>query len=331
MASHRKRRRSSAAACAAGLGDASITSFFKRANRRSSNSPAPLLPLCPKNNCLPGHEGRGSSGGASESQRLRALWKIKRLYQAKDAWHSARSIPGVDLQSRDVPHSGCCKAYALALVLEGVGLWDPEQAHGGIPRSQLEKRAAQIRKPLPAALDAVTLELLRRPTNTNHADWQRATSLEDARVRVGLSFAASRKVGFSMSPVWLEEWETSTILAAGQAESGAVATASSRPSSPGSAPKPVLLIELHDRCASNGERSHFQIFHSGLSEDDGKEDGGKEDEVSCPHKSQLAAVQPDIVMLRRIGCHYQPAFVNQRSRTSWKDYPHAMKQHFGLI
>ena len=79
-------------------------------------------------------------------------------------------------------------------------------------------------------------------------------------MQVGLSYDAGRPAGFSMSPVWLEEWETS-VLAAGGWQFGTSNAGGSGigEEEEGVEAAPFVVVELHDACASNAWRSHFQV------------------------------------------------------------------------
>lgn len=63
-------------------------------------------------------------------------------------------------------------------------------------------------------------------------------SLDDARSRVMTSYDQGILSGQSMSPIWLEEWETSRIAAQWR----------------------VVVVELHSASTSNRGRSHIQVI-----------------------------------------------------------------------
>jgi len=68
-------------------------------------------------------------------------------------------------------------------------------------------------------------------------------SLDDAKVKVMTSFCQGLELGSSMSPIWLEEWETAKILAWYSAAQGSN----------------IVCVELHSKCVSNRQRSHVQV------------------------------------------------------------------------
>jgi len=57
------------------------------------------------------------------------------------------------------------------------------------------------------------------------------------------TFCQGLERGSSMSPIWLEEWETAKILAWYSAVRG----------------EKVVCVELHSKCVSNRQRSHVQV------------------------------------------------------------------------
>jgi hypothetical protein len=189
-----------------------------------------------------------TDGGAKP---LRDRWGIKRIYTAGDCWltvQAALSTDGTTLLNRDVGHTGCCKGYSLATLLRGefdgrgVPTREDREGKGGAvasgavnrrgapPRRELDVHVRAWRAVLAQALTAEELKRLRSDGATNHSDWRRFTSLEEARTRVAMSYDAARKVGHSMSPVWLEEWETSIICRHESARLAAAAAAAAEAS-----------------------------------------------------------------------------------------------------
>lgn len=214
--------------------------------------------------------GTATAGGTATevdtaAEALRRRWGVRRTYTDADSWRTAQSLlstHGVALRNRDVPHTGCCKGYSLATVLVPE-LGELEVAR--VPtRAVMDLHVRRYRRAVAADLAMDEWQKLRSPANTNHADWTVATSLDDARLRVGLSYDAARAVGHSMSPVWLEEWETSRIA---KHES-------------------VVVLELHDACASNRSRSHFQVV--------------------MPSPEHVITSSDQLVVLKRMQCHYNP-------------------------
>ena len=250
----------------------------------------------------------GDDGGGL---KLRQRWGVHRTYVGRDCWSAACAAlmpAGVALTARDVPHTGCCKGYSLVTLLrpefDAPPVIDGGAAMmaGGSPRPTpptrlaLDAHVRRLRAGLSAALDEEELEALRAPANANRADWTAATSLADARTRVGLSYDAARAVGHSMSPVWLEEWETSRICAA----------------------EGIVCVELHDACPSNQGRSHFQVV--GLPRPLAPGGGG----------GALHAAT-EVVVVKRMQCHYNPVWVNGRPRTTLGELPAAFRAFFGLF
>ena len=71
-------------------------------------------------------------------------------------------------------------------------------------RLSLDKDVRELRAAVSRDVTGEELTQLTCRSNTNHAYWATASSLEDARFLVGLSYDAGLKLGFSMSPIWLE-------------------------------------------------------------------------------------------------------------------------------
>lgn len=217
-------------------------------------------------------------------------------------------------------------------------------------RLSLDKDVRELRAAVSRDVTGEELTQLTCRSNTNHAYWATASSLEDARFLVGLSYDAGLKLGFSMSPIWLEVSEpinlppsrihihppilspslawskkfTCGIWSVGVAPSRArspVGTCNCNldPPLPGSqewetsricAAEQVLCLELHSACASNQGRSHFQLI--------------------LPHPEHEVKVHDQIVVLRRIQCHYNPVWVNGQARSRVEDLPMAFRRYFGL-
>jgi len=264
---------------------------------------------------FPGDES--SDGG---TLALRQRWNVERRYTRGDSWDSlvaAMAAAKVPLHDEDVPHTGCCKAYALVLLLQ------PEYAHLGaqltaratematkaansndtndvapvvMPKKpKIYKHVKALRAQLPAAIDEEELKILRSSANANRSGYIAATSVEDAKLRVAVPFDKGRALGYSMSPVWLEEFETSVACA----KAG------------------VACLEFHSACASNGWRSHMQVVLP----------SGPPPEPGQPLK---LSEDTEMVVLRRIGCHYHAVWINNRARTPVRDLPSAVRSFLGI-
>jgi hypothetical protein len=208
----------------------------------------------------------------------------------------------VALHDEDVPHTGCCKPYALVLLLR------PEYAYlGKLLNARLTKKTAlfslpkkpevyehvrQLRALLPGTLVETEFQMLRSDANANRSGYLAAVNLADARIRVAVPFDLGKKLGYSMSPVWLEEWETSTICRQER----------------------VACIEFHSKCTSNGERSHVQVV--------------------LPNEVQpgqpMLSPDVEVVFVRRIRCHYHAVWINGRARTPVCELPPALRSFLGV-
>ena len=100
--------------------------------------------------------------------------------------------------------------------------------------------------------------------------------LDDAKKRIRLSYDMARKVGSSMSPVWLEEWETSVIGASEQ----------------------VVFLEIHN--AKVGIQSHFQLVFPGPNHELSWDDTGEAPPV--PSLIQLHTLMTCIFRTLYIHC-----------------------------
>ena len=200
-----------------------------------------------------------------QAEALRERWGVKRTWCDKDSWRTAVTTldeAGIKIQNRDVPHTGCCKGYSLATVLvPELGAFETAKPPS---RTTMDKHVRLFRAELAKDVDAEEFERLCSLANTNYGDWCKATDLEDARERVAMSFDAALTIGHSMSPVWLEEWETSRIAHR----------------------QNVVVLELHDACASNRGRSHYQVI--------------------TPSPNHTLRPTDELVVLKRIQCHYNP-------------------------
>lgn len=72
----------------------------------------------------------------------------------------------------------------------------------------------------------------------NRADYLKAVSLEDAKWRLQLSYGQGLKLGYPMSPVWVEAWEATVFCASLN----------------------VVAVEMHSACPSNGGLSEIQVI-----------------------------------------------------------------------
>jgi hypothetical protein len=262
--------------------------------------------------------GPGDEGPDGGTLALRQRWRVARRYTYGDSWDfwvAALAAAQVALHDEDVPHTGCCKAYALVLLLQ------PEYAHLGpaltgattkkpkptplgraktaplLPKKpEVYAHVLTLRALLPPALDDVELALLRSPANANRSGYTAATSLEDAKRRVAVPYNRGRALGYSMSPVWLEEFETSVVCA----HLG------------------VACFELHSACASNCGRSHVQVVLP----------------AGCPAPAPghplVLSDDTEVVFLRRIACHYHAVWVNGRARTPVRELPSAVRSFLGI-
>lgn len=251
---------------------------------------------------------------------LRQRWNVERRYTRGDSWDllvAAMAAAKVLLHDADVPHTGCCKAYALVLLLRPVYAqlgalltarateMATKAAHGAetkgiapdaMPKKpEVYKHVKALRAQLPAAIDDEELKLLRSSANANRSGYIAATNLEDAKLRVAVPFDKGRALGYSMSPVWLEEFETSVTCAHAD----------------------VACLEFHSACASNGWRSHMQIVLP----------SGPPPKPGQPLK---LSDDTELVVLRRIGCHYHAVWINNRARTPVRDLPCAVRSFLGI-
>jgi hypothetical protein len=236
-----------------------------------------------------------SDGGkVLDDTELRNRWGIRRTYTAGNSWAKAKAESGTRLENRDVAHTGCCKGYSLATLLR------PELDGRNAYRRDLDKHVVAWRQVVADALTEAELELLRSDGATNRSDWRRASSLEEAKDRVRLSYDAAKKVGHSMSPVWLEEWEASIIC---HHESSSSTLNKKSPSS-------IVIVEIHDGCPSNASRSHFQLV--------------------LPSPQHVISLNDTVVVLKRMQCHYNPVWVDGKPRSTVGDLPVSFRRFFRL-
>ncbi len=147
-------------------------------------------------------------------------------------------------------------------------------------KKELDPYVTALRAPLGPALTAEALVLLRSPANiSNGCNYRDASTLEDAQWRVGLSYYKARLASFSMSPVWLEEWEMSVICRALN----------------------IVCLEIHSACSSNQGRSHFQII--------------------TPTPDHTLGSKDVVIVVRRIQCHYNPVWINNRLKSKLGELP----------
>jgi len=218
---------------------------------------------------------------------------------------------GCHLEDRDVPHTGCCKAYSLvALLIDEFGArgaWEDLGSNKPPTRLQLDKHVRALRAPMADALDAQTLALLRSGANSNRAGWLEATDLENAKLRVAISYDAGRKAGFSMSPIWLEEWETSVVCRR----------------------LGVVVLELHSACTSNQGRSHFQVVTPNQGRPNLKvKKVSDEDDEADNSDPFVFRPETEVLVVRRIQCHYHPVWVDGKPRSKFGDLPLKFKEQF---
>jgi hypothetical protein len=225
------------------------------------------------------------------AEDLRARWGIMRTYTDGDSWFRAKealAADGTRLENRDVAHTGCCKGYSLATLLR------PEFDGRHPRRRELDRHVRSWRNLLADKLTGAELQLLRSKGATNRSDWCRTLSLEDARAKVALSYDAALAAGcYSMSPVWLEEWEASIIC---QHESQLLSA--------------IVIVEIHDRCSSNAQRSHFQVV--------------------LPVSNHIISPNDTVVVLRRMQCHYNPVWIDGKPRDIIRNMPPSFRKFFGL-
>jgi hypothetical protein len=247
----------------------------------------------------------------SRQLALQQQWNVERRFTRGDSWDmlvATMAEAEVALHNEDVPHTGCCKAYALVLLLR------PEYAYLGqalskgakkkkvsllekarLPKkSEVYARVLGLRALLPAALNEIEFQMLRSDANANRSGYLAATNLADARIRVAVPFDLGRKLGYSMSPVWLEEWETSIICRN----------------------EGVACIEFHSACNSNGYRSHIQVVLP--------------NPPPRPGQPLVLSLDTKVVFLRRILCHYHAVWINGRARTPVRDLPIAVRSFLGI-
>lgn len=251
--------------------------------------------------------------GDSEGDQLALLkrYRAERTYTDKDSWATFLALVlevGIHIVDEDAPHTGCCKAVSLLLLLRpeyeapcaAIPCQGPEQAFssnsttGTMPIRKaigLPAHVTQLRALLSSELDAAELSRLRSSANTNRSGYLSAISLADAKRLVAMSFEEGRALGHSMSPIWLEEWETSVICAHYQ----------------------VVCVELHGASSSNGDRSHVQIVYS-----------------SSEQASTKLADDTELVFLRRIKCHYHAVWIGGKGRWCVGDLPVAARAFLGI-
>jgi hypothetical protein len=206
---------------------------------------------------------------------------------------------GVPWKDANVDHTGCCKPYAVSLLTQpefdylGSGALESTKFP---PSNNVYKHVEALRALVPPALDAAELVLLQSPANTNHADYNRATDLGDAKRRVAVSYNRTKSLGYSMSPVWLEDFETSVL----------------------SKHLGCVFCEFHSACASNSSRSHVQVVLP--------------DKCLAPapgHPLELPG-HLEVVFLRRDGVHYHALWINERARTPVCELPPALRVFLGF-
>lgn len=232
----------------------------------------------------------------SGSYALLQRWRVARRYTPGDSWDllvPAMAEAQVALHDEDMYHTGCCKAYALVLLLHysSVGSGDAKPAS-----EEVYARVGELRALLAAALDDDELARLKSKYNANRAGWSLATDLEHAKRLVALNYPEGRKLGHSMSPVWLEEYETGVVCA----------------------DENVACFEFHSACASNWGRSHVQVvLPKG---------------VAVPSGGQPLALDDntEVVFVRRLQCHYHAVWVGGRARTPVRELPAALRAFLGI-
>ena len=213
---------------------------------------------------------------------LRSRWGIRRFDTSFDSWSMAKiASQQTELSDIDVPHTGCCKGYSLATLLRPE--FDGQRAW---PRLTLDKHVRAWRSVIAQALTEVELSFLCSTGCVNRSDWRNAVSLHHARTIVALSYDAAKPLGHSMSPVWLEEWETSVIC---RHES-------------------VLVVEIHARVKSGPHERPSYV------------------QVVLPAPDHVISATDTVVVVRRIACHYHPVWVNSRPRNAVGDLPEPLRR-----
>ena len=71
-----------------------------------------------------------------------------------------------------------------------------------------------------------------------------------------------------------------------------------------------MCLELHDGCASNQQRSHFQLV--------------------MPSPKHVLSEADELVVVKRIQCHYNPVWVDGQPKWRVGDLPRAFRDHYGL-
>ena len=218
---------------------------------------------------------------------LRRRWGVRRFDTCGDSWSMAKAActDQAKLEDIDVPHTGCCKGYSLAMLLrpefDGQRSW---------PRCTLDKYVRIWRRIIAQALTKEEFDLLRSTGCVNRSDWRKAVSLNHARSIVALSYDAAKPLGHSMSPVWLEEWETSVIC---RHES-------------------ILVLEIHAQVKSGRHQRPSYV------------------QVVLPAPNHVISATDTVVVVRRIACHYRLVWVNNRPRNAVSDMPQPFQQLFRL-
>lgn len=234
--------------------------------------------------------GTDPNGGAAA---LFLQWGVVRRHTRVSSWNlvkEAMAAAKVELLDVDVGHSGCCKAYALVLLLRF-------GSHGGPKPTSAEvyKHVGELRALLPAALDDAELARLRSNSNANRSGYLASKNLEDAKLRVAVPYTTGLVTGNSMSGIWCEEFETSVGL-----------------------PGNVASIEFHSACESNWYRSHVQVVLP---------KGTAPPLVGQP---LALGEDMEVVFVRRIACHYHAVYINGRARTPVRDLPAALRVFLGI-
>ena len=233
---------------------------------------------------------------------LRRRWNVVQRRTDGDAFTLLKECLNdavVPLKDANVDHTGCCKPYALSLLLQ------PEYDYlssGALesttfpPSTDVYEHVEALRALVPPALDAAELVVLQSPANTNHADYNRATDLEDAKRLVALPYNRARAIGFTMSPVWFEDFESWVVCKCFG----------------------CVFCEFHSACVSNGSWSHVQVVLP--------------DKCLAPapgHPLELPG-HLEVVFLRRDGVHYHALWINERARTPVCELPPALRVFLGF-
>jgi hypothetical protein len=230
-------------------------------------------------------------------------WGVIRTYTDGDSWTVTRAELakcGIQLLQRDVDHNGDCKMASAVVALRDA----QEDAPDPRKRKQTpltkkttpDNEITRLRSHFADKLTWTTLETLKRTSNSNYGDWLRVCvgELIDVKNVSNLTAERSKTMGYSMAPVWPENWEMSQICSE----------------------EKVVCIELHNATASNQNRSHVQLV--------------------MPTPDHTLSGSDNIIVLRRMQCHYNPVWVWQhpwptpRSRMTLAELPEKFRAHFSL-